>query len=101
MKDLKCGLRVCKFNKGYSCVSRQISVNGNADCTSYDPDERKRRIQFEAANDFVPANYTVDTKIGCGAECIFNREGKCVANGITVMSRASDDASCLTFIKKS
>lgn len=99
MKDLKCGLRACKFNKGYSCAAKQIEVTTAADCATYCPDESKRRMQFEAANEFVPANYSVDTKVGCDADCIFNKQGKCVSNGITVMSHEPYDASCLTFIK--
>ena len=99
MKDLKCGLKGCRFNKGYCCVSKEIGVSERADCASYSPDEKKSRMQFEAAGDFVPANYSVDTKVGCNADCIFNRSGKCVSNGITVMSREPHSASCLTFIK--
>lgn len=99
MKDLKCGLRGCKFNKGYSCVSKEIDVSNCADCKSYTPDENKRRMQFEAANDFAPVNHSVDTKVLCSAGCIFNKDGRCISNGITVMSREPNDASCLTFIK--
>ena len=99
MKDLKCGLKACRFNKGYCCVSKEIDVNNHADCKTYSPDENKRRLQFEAANEFVPANYSVDTKVGCSADCIFNKDGKCISNGITVMNREPQDASCLTFIK--
>lgn len=99
MKDLKCGLKECRYNKGYCCCSDAIVVNGFTDCTTYSPDEEKRQTQFEAASDFIPANYSVDTAVKCGAKCIFNKEGKCISNGITVMSREPDEAACLTFIK--
>lgn len=79
MKDLKCGLKECKYNKGYSCCSKSINVSAGTDCTTYSPDETKRRVQFEAASDFIPANYSVDTAVGCAARCIYNLDGTCRA----------------------
>ena len=99
MKDLKCGLKECKYNKGYCCCSKKIEVNGYTDCTTYSPDETKRRVEFEAATDFIPANYSVDTSVACAAKCIYNKDGRCMSSGITVMSRTPNDASCLTFVK--
>ena len=99
MKDLKCGLKECTFNKGYCCCSKSISVNGYSDCTTYNPDEKKRKTQFESASDFMPSNFSVDTKVDCSAKCIFNKDGKCQSNGITIMSKEPNDATCLTFIK--
>ncbi|MCL2598297.1 MAG: DUF1540 domain-containing protein [Firmicutes bacterium] len=101
MKDLKCGLRDCQFNKGYCCVSKKIGVDNSTDCTTYKPNEDKRRQMFEGGEDFVPANYSVDTAVECTAhDCIFNKSTKCIANGITVMSSTSDKAAmCMTYIK--
>lgn len=99
MKDLKCGLKECKFNKGYSCCAKAINVNAYTDCLTYSPDEKKRNSLFEAADDFVPANYTVDTAITCTAKCIFNKDNRCISNGITVMGQGSGEATCLTYIK--
>ncbi len=100
MKDLKCGLKACKHNKGYCCMAKEISVNSGADCLDYAPDEAKRTSSFEAASDFVKADYSVDTRVACRAECIFNKDGKCISNGITVMSDNDKDAACLTFVKR-
>ncbi len=100
MKDLKCGLKECKYNKGYSCCSKSIHVSAGTDCTTYSPDETKRRVQFEAASDFIPANYSVDTAVGCAARCIYNLDGTCRAGGITVMSRGNGGAACLTFVRE-
>ncbi len=99
MKDLKCGLKECKYNKGYSCCSKFITVSGMTDCTTYSPDEAKRKTEFEAANDFIPANYNVDTLVRCDAHCIYNTDGKCSAGGITVMGNVADNAKCLTFVR--
>lgn len=101
MKDLKCGLKCCRYNKGYCCCSREIHVGANTDCKTYSPDENKRASSFEASDEFVRADYSVDTRVACNADaCLFNRGGSCVANGITVMSENASDAACLTFVKK-
>lgn len=100
MKDLKCGLKSCIHNKGYCCCAKEITVNGDTDCLTYCYDENKAGIDFEAGSDFVPANYTVDTKVYCSAKCIFNRDNRCISNGITVMGQGADQAACLTFIKE-
>ena len=98
MKDIKCGRKECKFNKGYCCCAKNIDVSAETDCLTYTPDERKRDSLFEAAADFVPANYSVDTDVHCNAKCLYNKDCKCVAGGITVMGQ-SGDVLCLTYIK--
>lgn len=100
MKDLKCGQKHCKFNKGYSCCAKEISVGRDTDCTSYTFDPKNASL-FEAGSDFVKVNYSVDTKVNCTAPCLFQREKKCIANGITVMNAQHSKASCLTFVKDS
>lgn len=100
MRDLKCGLKSCRHNKGYCCCSHDITVDENSDCKTFSPDENKRTSLFEAGGDFVPADYSVDTKVECTADCLFNRDNNCYANGITVMGEGKTQAACLTFIKK-
>lgn len=98
MKDLKCGLKNCRYNKGYSCCSHEISVDEGTDCRTYSPDPEKRTNMFEAGEDFTPVNYSVDTDVRCTADCVFQKQEKCVANGITVMSESNQAAVCLTFM---
>ena len=99
MKDVKCGLKECKYNKGYCCCSNNICIDGRTDCSTYEPDERKRRATFEAASDFMPKNYSEDTEVSCTADCIYNKGGKCTSHGITVMSSEHEQAACLTYVK--
>ena len=98
MKDIKCGLKECKFNKGYCCCAKNISVSEQTDCLSYSPVESKRTSMFEAADEFIPANYSVDTSVSCNAKCIFNKDHKCVSNGITVMNETGE-VVCLSYVK--
>ena len=48
MKDLKCGLKSCKYNKGYCCCAKDINVSADTDCLTYTFDENKAKTQFEA-----------------------------------------------------
>ena len=98
MRDLKCGLKDCKFNRGYGCCARSITVTGKTDCSTYSP--QKSKDGFEASNEFSRADYSIDTAVSCNADCVFNREGKCVSIGITVMGEGDKEACCLTFVKK-
>jgi hypothetical protein len=100
MKDLKCGLKNCKYNKGYCCCAKAIAVDNHTECVTYELDNTKRKTMFEAGTDFIPANYNVDTKISCSAKCLFNRDNECIANGITVIGEPHREASYLTFVKK-
>ncbi len=99
MKDLKCGQKNCKYNKGYCCCAKDISVDCHTDCVTYDPDPNKRKSMFEAGTDFIKSNYSVDTKVACSAKCIFNKDNTCIAGGITVMGDGKNEATCLTFVK--
>lgn len=99
MKDLKCGLKGCKYNQGYCCCAKEINVDRHTDCLTYTPDENKRKGMFESGSDFAKANYSVDTGVTCSANCIFNRDNRCIANGITVMGKDRNQAECLTYIK--
>lgn len=99
MKDLKCGKKNCTYNKGYCCCAKKIEISGKTDCMTYSPDLNKKSM-FEAGSDFEPASYSVDTKVGCSADCLFQKDNRCVANGITVMSGEHKDAACLTYVKR-
>ncbi len=98
MKDLKCGKKSCKFNRGYCCCARKIDVDKATDCLTYQQ-SGKNASMFEAGSDFVKADYSVDTAVNCNADCIFQKDNKCIASGITVMGD-NNCANCLTFIKK-
>ena len=100
MKDLKCGKKECRFNKGYCCTAKDITISNDTCCESYYPLAEKRGHLFEVAHEFAKANYSVDTHVKCTANCIFEKDNCCTANGITVMSENALTPQCLTFVKK-
>ena len=98
MKDLKCGLRDCVHNEGYSCCADKINVDQFTDCKTYKKSDKPKSDMWEAGIDFMPPSYSVDTSVACTADCVFAKNDRCVSNGITVMS-AENEAACMTFIK--
>ena len=75
--DLKCKKLNCEYNDKYSCM---------------------KKAMFETAPDFHPYRHKKKVDIECDAECLFNRNHECHANGISVCS-CTNCALCTTFIK--
>lgn len=99
MKDLKCGLKDCQHNKGYSCCAKKIGIDSHTDCVSYEKDSNKRNSLFEVGEDVANINYSVDTQVECKAKCLYNKNNRCCANVITVMNDTDSAPVCLTFVR--
>lgn len=105
--DLRCTKTDCKHNHKYACMAESINVAKNADCKTYKRDEKKdieklseiKQDMFEVAPDFAHYKHNDKMCVDCAADCLFNRHGKCNANGITVLDEKTD-ATCGTFIKE-
>lgn len=105
--DIKCKKCECVHNKSCACCAGKIKVGNKVDCETYEFSEQKAedlkqqtaKNMFEIAdeiNGYVP-NKSV--KIFCDAKCLFNKEGICVANGISVLERSGKTPFCATQIK--
>ncbi len=103
MKELRCGLKDCNFNKGYECKAARISVSDCADCVTYEPDGSKSKndnIMYEAGMDNSFSGGHSPATVKCEAKkCLFNRAEHCVANGISVVSEDAG-ARCASYIDK-
>jgi len=99
MKDLKCGLSECIYNRNFCCNAKKIQVGETTDCESFEPSSERRSALFELGEDFATRDYTVDTFVECAADCLFNKGNVCSANGITVSGSYDGDAACMSFIK--
>ena len=104
--DLKCKKTNCKYNNCYACMSRKIKVARNCECATFVRDnnikENQRqdasRDMFETAPEIHPYRHNRDLSIECGAECLFNKNGVCRANGISVMN-GKNSGVCITNIE--
>lgn len=105
--DLKCNKTCCCHNDKYCCCAKEILIGSRTDCKTFEKDSNKtpEKLQdvskdmFESAPDIKSFKHTKDVKINCNASCIFNKDGKCNANGITVLE-GSSDGICGTFVKE-
>ena len=104
--DLKCKKLNCKHNDACACMSKSIKVNRLCECATFeknDTDEDKqhqdmRRDMFEVAPEIHPFRHNKEMSIECSAECLFNRDGICKSNGISVMN-GKRSGVCITNIE--
>ena len=104
--DLKCKKMNCKYNNGCACMSRCIKVARNCECSTFELSEKLDDVQrqdiskdmFEVAPEIHPFRHNRDMSIECSAECLFNREGICKSNGISVMN-GKKSGVCITNIE--
>ena len=94
MYDLKCKRKGCEFNENCNCTAKNVEVTKDTSCKTYKPSENN-----EAGDEKISQPpIRKDIKVGCKAECIFNKEEVCMANGITVQTCENKACpSCCTF----
>lgn len=106
--DLKCRKLDCVNNDRYSCTKKGINISKDTECKSYEkakelkPEQKQdvSKTMFEKKPKIASYRHNKDVDIECKAKCLFNREGKCLANGITIQNTAPKEADCITFIKQ-
>lgn len=101
--DLKCRKTNCKYNNYYTCMAHNISIANKLSCETFDLDEAKEtkdtsRCMFEEAPTYAPHREKKHLRVACAAKCLFNEQGVCVANGLTI-NPISECPLCMTFIK--
>ena len=104
--DLKCKKMDCEYNKCFSCQSKEICVSKKCECNTYTPSNTKDKDQhqdisrdmFETAPEIYPYRHKKNIQVLCNAHCLFNEDGKCMANGISISNQHT--ATCITAIPK-
>ncbi|MDD4211400.1 MAG: DUF1540 domain-containing protein [Clostridia bacterium] len=104
--DISCKKINCVYNRGMHCHASSIIIGSDLDCKTFLRDDKllskaktSNQSMFEVASlekDVVNEDVHIDCK---ASKCLFNREGTCVANGISVLS-SRKSAFCTTNIKK-
>ncbi|MGN1212713.1 MAG: hypothetical protein ACI4TZ_01605 [Christensenellales bacterium] len=105
--DLRCNKTNCKHNKCYCCTATEVHIAKNTDCRTYDKDPEKTpdklqdvsRDMFEVAPEIAGYKHDNKMNVKCNAKCLFNKNGLCNANGITVLEHKKDGI-CGTFIEE-
>lgn len=100
--DIRCRKTSCKYNDKQTCQAKEILIGKKVDCATFVKGNKNQpdlsKSIFQETPEFARQRDVKTMKIGCKADCIFNEEGKCTANGITVNSLI--EPYCMTFLKK-
>ena len=99
MYELKCKREGCNFNKNCRCSAKKITIKKSAICESYTPSESYNK---EEKSKISQKAVRTNTLVNCHATgCLFNTDGICTANGITVATNTpSNMPECFTIKAK-
>jgi hypothetical protein len=106
--DISCKKTNCIYNKNNHCSANAILVGSELNCKTFQKDATKptpasaplHTTLFEVGQ--IEQNFKEfeHIEVACKAKnCVFNKEGVCSANGISVLSNRKS-AFCATSIKK-
>ena len=101
--DIRCRKTSCKYNDKYTCKAKEILIKKNVECGKYEkgkpPVDKTKWMFTDKPPIYAPQRDSATISIGCNAHCLFNDNGKCVANGIT-LNDLKEKPLCMTFLKK-
>lgn len=102
--DIRCRKRLCKFNDKFTCKANQININSKIICDNFVKDPNKKvadttKHLLEEPPCYAPQRDSKTLKITCQAKCLFNHNGQCVSNGITLNS-IKEKPYCVSFLGK-
>ena len=100
--DLKCRKTKCKYNDHFTCKAKSIAITNSLLCDSFEnePDKDVRdtsRCMFDEAPQYAPHRAKKHMRVACEAKCLFNEQGTCIANGLTVNS-IKESPCCMTHL---
>lgn len=104
--DIKCRKTSCLHNNAYTCRASKVNIGIGTECDSFEADENRKaedfsKNMFEAdTENYANSRHIREVDLTCDkAECLFNKENRCSANGITVIDEGKGQTMCATFIK--
>lgn len=101
--DIRCRKTDCKYNEGLTCNVKALNIDNNNTCCCYEKGKEKidisKQIFSETPPDIKDYRHLKDVNMHCKTTCLFNKDGRCVANGITI-NEINENAKCITFLKK-
>lgn len=98
MYDLKCKRQDCQYNKNWNCTVKNLEIKSDTSCETYTKSNEAEVGEVEKIDQ--PA-IRKNINVGCSAECLFNKDSICEANGITVQTCNNDYCpNCCTFMPK-
>lgn len=103
--DINCRKLSCVHNKKCVCTAKKIEIDKRSECATYIVDKDKpvedlSKIMFKKTPEYENFRHIKKANINCHVGCMFNKNGKCLANGIIVLE-GENCPLCGTFINKS
>ncbi len=100
--DIRCRKTKCFYNDKYTCRAKEILIKTNTECDRYEKGDKpavdKTKWMFtDSPPEYAPQRDSATLQIDCKAKCLFNENGKCVANGITI-NDLKEKPLCVTFL---
>lgn len=100
--DINCRKLNCKHNKKCVCMAKSVDIVGSTICKTYAVDVDKEvnditKTMFVKTPKYENFRHIKKANIKCCAPCLFNKNGKCLANGIIVLT-GTNKPLCGTFI---
>ena len=86
MFDLKCKRKGCSYNKNCNCTAKSIDIKEDTGCNTYFPSNEKEIGEVENTAKVTQPPVRKDIEVSCSADCLFNHNEICSANGITVQT---------------
>jgi len=102
--DIRCRKTTCLYNDRYTCKARDILMKKNCECEKFEKSDKpvsdKTKWMFTAnPPKYAPQRDSKTLHIKCRANCLFNKNGYCEANGIT-LNDLKRKPLCVTFLHK-
>ena len=102
--DIRCRKTQCKFNDRYTCRAKNIEISEKDLCNMYEKDVNKEikdvsKGMFMKTPNYAAQRDTKNMKIECKNNCVLNKDGRCIANGITI-NDLSGKPCCMTVVLK-
>lgn len=87
--NIVCRKTKCKYNNNLACQSKKIFIDRELNCEQFTPIEKDSlqdisKNMMEVAPEIAPFRHNKDISIKCQANCVFNKDCNCTANGIFV-----------------
>lgn len=101
--DIRCRKTSCEFNDKYTCRAKEILIKKGLECAKYQKgkkgEDKTKWLFSDTPPKYAPQRDSATLDIGCQAHCLFNDNGKCVANGIT-LNDIREKPLCVTFLRQ-
>ena len=101
--DIRCRKLDCKFNDRFTCRAKRLDVSQKGNCFVYEKTDKPvidtAKDLFSRVPEYAPQRDVKRFVIECKANCVLNKDGRCVANGITI-NDYKEVPVCMTIVKK-